>query len=95
VPYPTHDTRQDATPNKKKKKKKKIETVSPTPKERKQARKMRWQLEEELVKLFVCRCYLQKTNSFISPYKFGFVGDRKCVAAKKKEKKEKNTQSRT
>jgi hypothetical protein len=80
VPYPTHDTRQDATPNKKKKKK---ETLSPTPKERKQERKMHWQLEEELVKLFVCCCYLQEKHSFIPPYKFGFVGDRKCVAAKK------------
>jgi hypothetical protein len=25
----------------------------------------------------------RKKHSFISPYKFGFVGDRKCVAAKK------------
>jgi hypothetical protein len=44
--------------------------------------------------LFVCRCYLRKQNSFIHsfipPYKFGFVGDRKCVAAKEKKKTKAN-----
>ncbi len=41
VPYPTHDTRQDATPNKKKKRKQKRqkETLSPTAKERKKESK--------------------------------------------------------
>jgi hypothetical protein len=77
------------TKKKKKKEKEKKETLSPTPKERKQERRMHWHLEEELVKLFVCRCYLRKKISFIPPYKFGFVRDRKWLPKNRKAKRKK------